>query len=70
MVFRLVSVPMLEKSNRIEPLVDRQKVLLTARLKVFLFLEFSTNRETENFQKNSRELREIAENFRGKFFRA
>ena len=59
---------MLEKSNRTGPLADRQKVLLTATLRVFLFLGFSTTRETGDFQKISRELREVHENFRGRFF--
>ena len=52
MVLRLVSCSMQEKSNRTGPLANRKKVLLTARLRVFLFLGFSTTRETENFQKN------------------
>ena len=59
MILRLVRGPMLDKSNRIGPLVNRQKVLLTTRLRVTLFLRFSTTRETENFQKTSREFREI-----------
>ena len=59
MVLRLVSGPMLEKSNKIGPLADRQKVLQTATLNVTLFLGFSTTRETGNFQKISRELRKI-----------
>ena len=49
MVLRLVSGPMLEKSNRTRALADRQKVLLTIKLKVFLFLGCSTTRETGNF---------------------
>ena len=56
MVLRLVSGPMLEKSNRTGLLADRKKVVLTARLKVFLFLGFSTTRETGNSQKFSREV--------------
>ena len=59
MVLRLVSGPMLEKSNRTGPLANRRKVLLTARLKVSLFLEFSTTGETGIFQKISREVWEI-----------
>ena len=81
MVLRLVSDPMLEKSSRTESLADRQKILLRARFRIFLFFGFSTTRETENFQKISREFRKIpgipkipgirrfTENFRGKFFR-
>ena len=85
MALRLASGPMLEKSNKIGLLADRQKLLLTARLRVSVFLGFSTAQETVNFQKISRELREILGNpkifgisrireipkkFRGKFFRA
>ena len=54
MVLRLVSSPLLEKSNRTGPLADREKNLLTARLRVSLLLGFSTTRETGNFQKTSR----------------
>ena len=43
---RLVSGPLLQKSNGTGPSADRQKVLLTARLRVFLFLGFSTSRKT------------------------
>ena len=50
MVLRLVSGPMLE-SNRTEPLADRQKVLLTARLRVSLFLEVLTTRKRRIFKK-------------------
>ena len=60
MVLRLVSGSMLEKSNRTGPRADRQKVLLTARLRVSLFLRFSTTREKVNFQTISREFREIS----------
>ena len=56
MVLRLVSGPMLKKSNKFGSLADRQKVLLMARLRVSFFLGFSTTRETGNFQKFSREL--------------
>ena len=45
MVLRLVSGPMLEKTNRTGQLADRQKVLLTATLRVFLFLGFSISRK-------------------------
>ena len=80
MVLRLISGPMLEKSNKIGQLADRQKVLLLARRNVTLFLEFSTTWKTGKFQKISRELheipriqiifgitgiQEISENFRG-----
>ena len=51
MVLRLVSGPMLEKSSRTGPLTDRQKVLLTARFMVSLFLRFSTTRVTGKFSK-------------------
>ena len=61
MVLRLFSGQMLEKSNEIGPLADRQNVLLTARLRVSRFLRFSPTRATENFQKISRELQEILE---------
>ena len=57
MFLRLINGPMLEKSNRTGPLADRQIVLLTARLRLSLFLGFSTTRETRNFQKISREFR-------------
>ena len=70
MVLRLVSGSMLEKSNETGPLADRQKVLLTARFRVFPFLGFSTTRETDIFEKIFWEFREISKNFRGKFFRA
>ena len=52
MVLRLVSGPMLEKSNKIGSIADRQKILLTAKLNVTHFLGFSTTRDTGNFQKN------------------
>ena len=65
MVLLLVSGPMLQKSNRTGPLADPQKVLLTARLRISLFLGFSTTRETGNFSKNSSG---IPGNFRTKFF--
>ena len=73
---------MLEKSNGTGALALRQKVLLTARLRVSLFFEFSTIRKMGNLQKNfldSRDIseifgipgiREISENFREKFCRA
>ena len=51
---------MLEKSNRTGLLVDRQKALLTSRLKASLFHGFSTARETVKFQKISPEFREIS----------
>ena len=47
MVLRLVSGPTLEKNNG--PSADRQKVLLTARLRVLLFLGFLTTRKTGKF---------------------
>ena len=52
MILRLVSGPMLEKSNKIGLIADRQKILLTAKLNVTHFLGFSTTRDTENFQKS------------------
>ena len=51
MVLRLVSCPMLEKSNKIGQLADGQKILLTARFRASLFLGFLTIRETGNFPK-------------------
>ena len=42
MVLPLVNGPMLEKSNRTGPLADRRNDLLTAGLRVFLLLGFST----------------------------
>ena len=50
MVLRLVNGPMLEKSNRTGPLADRQKILLTARLRVSLFL-FQLPGKREIFRK-------------------
>ena len=67
MVLRFVSGPMLEKSNRTGPLADRQIVLLPARLKVSLFVGFSTTRKREilkNFFGNSGKFtREIFSDF-------
>ena len=59
MVLRLVSGPMREKSNKTEPLAHRQKLLPTVRLRIFLFLGFSTTRKTVNVQKIMRDFREI-----------
>ena len=42
---------MLEKSNRIGPLADRQKVLLTARLGVFPFSRIFNYRESGKFSR-------------------
>ena len=85
MVLRLVSGPMLEKSNRAGPLTDRQKVLLTARSRVSFFSDFQLPGKRKIFKKFSRELREVPgipkivgitgiqeifESFRGKIFRA
>ena len=69
MVLWLVSGPMVEKSNRTVPLADRQKVLLTARLRVFLFLGFSTTRETQKFS-GIPGFGKFPGNFLGKFFPA
>ena len=52
MVLRLVSGPILEKSNRTGPLADRQKVLLTARLRVFLFSRIFNYPGNGDFSKN------------------
>ena len=43
MVLRLVSGPMLEKSNKTGPLADRQKVLLAARLRAVVPNQGSTD---------------------------
>ena len=51
MVLRLVSGPILEKSNKIGPLADRQKVLLTATLRVFFFSDFQLPGKRKIFKK-------------------
>ena len=51
MVLRLVSGPMLEKSNRTGPSANRQKVLLTATLTVSLFSDFQLPEKRGIFKK-------------------
>ena len=52
MVLRLVSRPMLQKSNRTGPLAGPQKVLLTASLRVSLFHGFPSIREAGKLSKH------------------
>ena len=61
MVLRLVSGRMLEKSNRIGPLANRQEVLLTARLRGFPFSQIFNYPGNGKFSKN---FSEISVNFR------
>ena len=73
MVLRLVSGPMLEKRNKIGPLADRQKVLLTAKLGISLFHGFPIFREFREISGIPKsfgitEIRKISESIRGKYF--
>ena len=61
MVLRLASGSMLEKSNRIGPLANRQEVLLTARLRGFPFFQIFNYPGNGKFSKN---FSEISVNFR------
>ena len=65
MVLQLVSGPMLEKSNRTGRLANRQRVLLTARLRVSFFSNFQFPKKREIFKKV---LGKFWKSFAGNFF--